>query len=294
MKRQIIKIDEDKCTGCGLCVTGCPEGALQIVDDKAKLVGELLCDGLGACIGDCPEGAITVETREAEPYDERLVMENVHAQGLNVVKAHLEHLVRHNQDDHLTTARAWLKEKGLDDPSASAAPSPTISAAPSPSVHTHGSGGGCPGSRAFTFANSPPPAETGPIADTPSQLNHWPVQMHLLSPAAPHYREADLLLAADCVAFSLGDFHEKLLKGRTLAIACPKLDQALDIYLNKLVSLIDEARINTLTVAVMEVPCCSGLVRLAREAVNRASRKVPVRQITVGIRGDILKDEWMG
>ncbi|MFH1529559.1 MAG: 4Fe-4S binding protein [Pseudomonadota bacterium] len=278
MKRQIIRIIDEKCTGCGLCVTGCPEGALQVVDGRARLVGEILCDGLGACIGTCPEDAIIVEEREAEPYDERKVMENILAEGPNVLRAHLEHLLHHDQHAYLATAREVLAERGLDDPTAAAAPVP-----PTRPVH----GGGCPGSRAFIFDEPAAPAvpAAGPA---PSRLTHWPVQMHLLSPMAPQYQGADLLLAADCVAFAAGDFHERFLKDKVLAIACPKLDDGKEIYVDKLVGMIDQAKVKSITVVVMEVPCCGGLLHLVQQAQAKAQRSVPIHQIVVSVRGAVL------
>ena len=294
MKRQIIRIIDEKCTGCGLCVTGCPEGALQVVDGKAVLVGEILCDGLGACIGTCPEEAIIVEEREAEPYEERKVMENILAEGPNVLKAHLEHLIHHNQTDYLTTAREVLAEKGLADPTAAIAE-------PAKPVHGfglghgggHGGGGGCPGSRAFTFGEAPsetqPEVESG-SAPAPSHLTHWPVQMHLLSHMAPQYQGADLLLAADCVAFTAGDFHEHFLKGKVLAIACPKLDDGKDSYVDKLVGMIDQAKVKSITVVMMEVPCCGGLMALVQQAQAKARGDVPIHQAIVGVRGDVLSE----
>ena len=137
------------------------------------------------------------------------------------------------------------------------------------------------------------PSINGPPGEIRSELRQWPVQMHLVSPTAPYFQGADVLLAADCVAFSVGDFHRSWLRGKALAIACPKLDDGQDTYLKKLVAMIDEARINTLTVMVMEVPCCGGLTALAAEAVARASRRVPVKRIVVSLRGDILREEWI-
>lgn len=203
MIRDILKIDEDLCTGCGLCVPSCHEGALQIIDGKARLVSELMCDGLGACIGYCPEGAITIEKREAEPYNETRVIENI------------------------------------------------------------------------------------------SELRHWPVQMHLINPNASYFRNSDLLVAADCVAYSTGGFHSRFLKGKSLVIACPKLDQNTEIYIEKLKTLIDNAGVNTITVMMMEVPCCSGLLRMIKAAGLQANRKVPVKQIIIGLKGEILKEEWI-
>lgn len=278
MKRQIIRIDNNKCTGCGLCIPGCPEGALQIIDGKARLISDLFCDGLGACIGHCPEDAIIIEEREAEPYDERQVMENVLPQGANTIKAHLEHLKDHGQDEFLAIAQGYLKEKGIEDPTASA-PAPAHGASIPHAC-------GCPGSAAFAF-DKPAPEVEEEAGEVPSQLTHWPVQMHLISPRAPQYHNADVLLAADCVAFAVGDFHRKLLKGKALTIACPKLDQGQEIYLDKLVSLIDDSNIKSLTVAIMEVPCCGGLYRLAQEAVRRAKRDIPLERLVVNVRGEI-------
>ncbi|MBM3307715.1 MAG: 4Fe-4S binding protein [Candidatus Eisenbacteria bacterium] len=287
MKRSIITIDESKCTGCGLCIPGCPEGALQIIDGKARLVSDLMCDGLGACIGTCPEGAITIEEREAEPYDERKVMEGIVRQGPGTIRAHLAHLKDHGQTEYLNQAVAFLREKGIAVPTA---PSQPAACAPA---------SGCPGSRSQSFGPRPAarggPAgnERGAGGQQPSELSHWPVQMHLINPAAPHFQGADLVLAADCVAYALGDFHRSYLRGKTLAIACPKLDERQEVYLEKLKTLIEEAKINTLTVTIMEVPCCRGLVALARAAAAQASRKVPVKVVVVGVRGDVLSEEWV-
>ena len=282
MKRKIIKIDEEKCNGCGLCIPECPEGAIQIIDGKARLVSDLMCDGLGACLGHCPEDAITIEEREAEPYDERKVMENIIKAGPNTIKAHLAHLKDHGQDDFYAEAVAYLKEKNIDIPKEEEPPM------------AHPPMGGCPGSRSMAFTKEAPAAVTETLeGERPSQLTHWPIQMHLIGPNAPQYQGADLLLAADCTAFSLGDFHKDYLKGKTLAIACPKLDEGQEIYVEKLKALIDQAKINTLTVMIMQVPCCGGLLRLAQKAAEEAERKIPVKAVVVGIQGDILKEEWV-
>ena len=280
MKREIIHIDEDKCTGCGLCIPNCPEGALQVIDGKARLVSDLFCDGLGACIGHCPEDAITVEVRDAEPYDERRVMENIVTQGPNVIKAHLEHLKDHGEEELLGQALAVLDEKNMD-----------VDWAPvQEPVHA-----GCPGARAMVLNHQ----ETATDPDTqsgtrPSELAHWPVQLHLVPPTAPHFRGTDLLLCADCVAYAAGDFHRDFLKGKTLAIACPKLDQGQEVYVQKLVALIDQAQIASLTVATMEVPCCRGLLMLAERAVSQTERKIPVNLIVVGINGKVLQTKNIG
>jgi len=281
MKRNIIKIDEVKCTGCGLCIPNCPEGAIQILEGKARLVSDLFCDGLGACLGHCPEGAITIEEREAEPYDEAHVMEKIIQQGGATIKAHLEHLRAHKEDDYLMQAVQVLRQKGLHNPLV----------AFEGAACRDGHGGDSPGSRARQSIR--PSTEEVPAVVGPSQLTHWPVQLHLISPEASHFQGADLLLAADCTAYALGDFRKDYLKGKALAIACPKLDAEQDVYLGKITILIDEAKINTLTVMIMQVPCCSGLFRLAQVAVKQAKRKIPLKCIVVGIQGDILKNEWV-
>lgn len=279
MKRNIIEIDEPKCDGCGLCIPECPEGAIQIIDGKARLISDLFCDGLGACLGHCPQGAITVIEREAEPYDEKKVMKNIVRQGKNTIKAHLKHLVDHGEKEFLASAISFLEENGIEVPNLEPEPASCAS-------------GTCPGSQNMAFIDqiqAPP----GATADVPSALSHWPIQMHLVSPMAPQFIGSDLLLAADCVSFSLGNFHQKYLPGKTLTIACPKLDQQQQVYLEKLIVLIDEAKINTLAVMIMQVPCCQGLVMLAQKAVEMSTRKIPVKMMVVSIQGEILKDSWL-
>lgn len=188
MKRQIITIDENKCTGCGLCVSNCPEGALRIIEGKARLVGDLLCDGLGACIGHCPEGAIKIEEREAEKYDERKVMSNIVRQGTGVLAAHLRHLKDHGQMEYLREALEYLKEHKITIPFAD----------PSPA---HGQRG-CPGMQVQDLRRENEDKRTAATATpVPSQLRQWPIQLHLLSPSAPYFQNADLVVAADCVPF---------------------------------------------------------------------------------------------
>jgi ferredoxin len=280
MKREIIRIDEDKCTGCGACIPGCPEGALQIIDGKARLISDLFCDGLGACIGECPEGAITIEKREAEPYDEKKVMENIIKQGPNTIKAHLAHLKEHNEKKLLDEAMMVLKENKIPIPEGIETTSRANSPVPC----------GCPGSQTMQFGNQESNEQTRDIS---SQLRQWPVQLHLVSPLAPYYEGADVVLAADCTAYALGDFHQRFMKGKALAIACPKLDEGQEIYTTKLKALIDDAKINTLTIVIMEVPCCGGLVQLARQAAENSKRNVPIKKVVVGIKGQILQEEWI-
>ncbi len=283
MKRKIINIDHEKCNGCGACVPNCAEGAIRIIDGKARLISDLFCDGLGACLGHCPLDAITIEEREAEAYDERKVMEHVVKQGPNVIKAHLQHMKDHNELGYLKEALEFLKENNIET---------DFEADKEKEESMNGKAfGGCPGSKTMKFDS--PAADTQEAGTRASQLTHWPVQLHLVSPSAGHYQGSDLLLAADCVAFSVADFHKDHLKGKTLAIACPKLDEGQEVYLDKLVAMIDQAKINTLTVMIMQVPCCGGLLRLAQEAASKASRKVPVKCMVVGIRGEILKEEWV-
>jgi len=295
MKREIIKIDEDKCNGCGLCIPGCPEGALQIIDGKARLISDLMCDGLGACIGDCPEGAIEIEVREAEPYNETIVMGEIIKHGFNTVVAHLKHLREHGETAFLKEALAFLdQQENLDY---------TVGEVKQ-KVHekddSGGCGGGCPGSAPVIFDidkdavdNAATTDDGSQNIDLPSALRQWPVQMHLINPNAPYFQQADVVLAADCTAFSMGDFHTKHLKGKSLAIACPKLDSGTETYIQKLVAMIDEAKINTLQVMIMEVPCCGGLIQMAQMAAANATRKIPIKKTVVGIRGEILSDEWV-
>lgn len=292
MKREIVKIDEELCNGCGLCIPNCHEGALQIIDGKARLISDLMCDGLGACLGHCPEGAITIESREAQPYNETEVIKDMVAKGKSTVVAHLKHLREHNEIAFLKEGMQYLKanqqllnfdlEDVIDE------------------VHENkpksGSGcatGGCPGSKTVVFdlPNEVKLADNG--SKQPSQLRQWPVQLHLINPMAPYFQKSDLLVAADCTAFSMGNFHSEWLKGKTLVIACPKLDHGAETYINKLATLIDDAKVNTITVLMMEVPCCGGLLNMVREAKQMTSRKAPVKAIVVSIKGEVISEDWV-
>ena len=281
MLRDIIEINEDECIGCGNCVPNCHQGALQIIDGKARLISDLMCEGIGACVGHCPTGAMTIEKREAEPYDEKKVMEKLARQGPNVVQAHIEHLREHKQDKYLAEALEYISDTDFRLP----APAATEEHTP----HHHG-GGICPGSAMRSLGTKPDQGHAAPAA---SELTHWPVQLHLVNPAAPYYRNADILLAADCTAYAMGDFHSSHLRGKSLAIACPKLDQSHESYIEKLRLMIDESEINTLTVLMMEVPCCSGLLQMAQLAAEQAQRKVPIKKIIVSIEGEILSEDWV-
>ena len=291
--RKIIEIDNEACTGCGLCIPNCPEGALQVIDGKVRLVSDLFCDGLGACIGYCPESAIRVVEREAEPYDERKVMANIAPQGANTVRAHLEHLREHGEEQLLAQALGWMADNRVTVPEGFGKESMV-------EHDTHGHQG-CPGARAMELkpaagaaTSHGAAASSGGSAARSSELANWPVQLHLLSPMAPQFKGRDVLLAADCTAFAMGGFHERFLRDKVLAIACPKLDEGADVYREKITALVDHAQINTLTVAIMEVPCCRGLLALAQEAVAKAKRKVPVKAVTIGIKdGAVLSEQWV-
>ncbi len=278
MKRTIIKINEALCNGCGLCVKGCHEGALRLIDGKATLISELYCDGLGACIGDCPRGAITQEEREAEKYDEKAVIKRLIPKGEEVIKAHLQHLSDHKQVEFLREAYEELRQQGIHDiPIRPVSSSPTFS---------------CPGSKTRSFV----PGTSSTVAEKEvekGELRQWPIQLHLLPPAAPFFQDADLLVAADCTAYALGNFHNLFLKEKRLAIACPKLDEKNGIYTDKIKAIIDQGGISTLTVMIMEVPCCSGLLRVCEAAREKAERKIPLKLIRVGIHGEIRETRWL-
>jgi NAD-dependent dihydropyrimidine dehydrogenase PreA subunit len=235
MIREIVKIDEEKCDGCGLCVPACAEGAIQIVDGKARLLADNLCDGLGACLGHCPKDAIIIEKRSAEGFDEEAVEE------------HLK-----------STGRAAA-------------------------VHPEPARGGCPSARLMSFDK--PAAPNQDSSARASELRQWPVQMHLVPPSAPFLQNADLLLAADCVPFAYADFHRDFLQGRALLIGCPKLDDG-KAYLQKLTAILNQNDIRSLTVLHMEVPCCSGLIILARQAIAASGKSVPLESIRIGIQGE--------
>jgi NAD-dependent dihydropyrimidine dehydrogenase PreA subunit len=232
--RDIIKIDQEKCDGCGQCVTACAEGAIQIINGKAQLVSEVYCDGLGACLGHCPQGAITIEKREAAAFDEKAV-------------------------------HAYLQQQKQ-------------AAVPTPPT-------GCPGMQSIHRKPSSAGSEaSGPV---PSQLNQWPVQLKLVSPMASYFAGSDLMLAADCVPFAMGDFHPSLLKGRALAVGCPKLDDR-ESYVQKVSQILQANDIHSLTIVRMEVPCCSGLIQIAQAAIAQSGKPMPFEEIVISLDGRIL------
>ena len=276
VRRQIITIDEEKCTGCGECIPNCPEGALQIIDGKARLVSDLFCDGLGACIGHCPEGAISVEEREAEPYDEHRVMANIIRQGPNVIRAHLDHLSAHGEGALVQQALDVLRERGIEVPPA---------AEP---MQENAGAGGCPGAMMKSLGDRLDAAD-GPSSPAPTRLRNWPVQLTLVPPHAPYLQNADLLIAADCAPFAYGNFHEDFVKGKVVLIGCPKLDDA-EFYRKKLGMLFEHNDVRSVEVVHMEVPCCSGLVRVVQAALADAGRDVPLTLTQIGIDGSIQED----
>lgn len=278
MKRTIIKIDEEKCNGCGLCVQGCHEGALQLIDGKAVMISDLYCDGLGACIGECPVGAIELEEREAAPYSEEAVMERIAPKGEHVILAHLRHLKEHGEIELVKQGVDYLQRHNI-----------TINLQ---SLHQENKlGCGCPGSMARELK---PVTKAVPVAcAVNSELRQWPVQLHLLNPQAGYFQGANVLLASDCSAFAAGNFHERFLKGKILAIACPKLDHNTDSYVDKIRSMIDDAKIDTLTVLIMEVPCCGGLLQMALKAREMATRNIPIKRIVLSVEGEVKGEGWI-
>jgi Fe-S-cluster-containing hydrogenase component 2 len=234
--RNVVRIDEDKCTGCGLCATACAEGAIRIVNGKARLVSDSCCDGLGACLGHCPEGAITIEQREAAEFDEQAVQ---------------THLAQPQHEPPLFV---------------------------------------CPGIVSHQFHRDDAPKSDALAQEVPSELTHWPVQLTLVSPAAPQFADADLLLVADCVPVAVGDFHQRFLKDHSIVVGCPKLDDA-GAYIEKLAQILRTNNLRSLMVVHMEVPCCSGLTRVAREAVARSGKPMAFLDITVSLRGSMIRSE---
>lgn len=277
-KRKVIKINGEKCNGCASCIPNCPEGAIQIIDKKAHLVSDLFCDGLGVCLGHCPQGAITIEEREAEPYDERKVMENIIKLGRNVIKAHLEHLKGHSQARYLKQAIDFLKEKNIEIPLEEA-------------LSANGGHSGCPGSKVMDLRKEKELLRGGKKSAVAikqeSQLRNWPVQITLVPEAAPYLEGADLLIAADCVSFAYADFHRDLLKGKILLVGCPKLDNA-ETYRQKISQILKQNNIRSIAYAHMEVPCCFGLLPIIKSAIADSAKEVPFEEITISIKGKRL------
>lgn len=240
MIRKIIKIDEEKCNGCGICVSACHEGAIGMVNGKAKLMRDDYCDGLGDCLPGCPVNAISFEEREAAEYDEAAVKANMAAKK----------------------------------------------AEPAPSVHF-----GCPGMHSKTIERKTEKHESHEIKETreiESQLNQWPVQIKLVPINAPYFNNANLLIAADCTAYSYGDFHNKFMKNKITLIGCPKLDEG--DYADKLTAILENNDIKSLTVVRMQVPCCGGIVNAVKKALLQSGKLIPWNIVTISTNGEIIED----
>lgn len=253
--RQIVKIDEDLCNGCGLCVPACAEGAIQIIDGKARVVSEKYCDGLGACLGECPQGAISIETREAEEFDEEAVVRHLSATGRSV----------HDHAGH--------------------------SHAPHPGHAGHGAhkhaGFVCPSARTIDRTSADRPEASSPSArSVPSELRQWPVKLYLVNPESSFFENAELLVSADCVPFAYGGLHPDFLKGKVLVTGCPKFDDT-ELYLEKLTEIFRRNNIRSVTVLRMEVPCCSGISLITRQAIADSGKNIPMQAITVTLAGDV-------
>lgn len=245
--RQMIKINEDLCNGCGQCVTACAEGALQMVDGKAKLVSENYCDGLGACLGDCPTGALTIETREAEEFDEAAAMAHVAATRGPV---HAHYHSNHGQG------------------------------------HGHAGGFVCPSAKVIDRTRETPRPQATPVSAMESELRQWPVKLYLVNPQAPYFRNAELLIAADCVPFAYAGTHADFMAGKTIVTGCPKFDDT-ETYLSKLTDIVSLNDIKSITVLKMEVPCCGGMARIAEMAVAASGKQVPLEVVTISLDGQI-------
>ncbi len=277
MKRKIIEIDEQKCTGCGMCIPDCPEGALQIIDGKARLISDLFCDGLGACVGACPEGAMKVVEREAQPYDEEIVMQNIVKAGPNTIKAHLKHLKEHGEMNLFEQAVEYLVKNGIK--------VPRLKEQESADNQGEKMACGCPGSNIRSVEREE--SSQTPV-NSRSELRQWPVQLHLINPNAQYFDKADILLAADCTPFAYANFHQRFIKDKIAITLCPKLDNSSQDYIDKLSSVFERHDIKSVTVVRMEVPCCGGIVKIAEEAIRASGKQILMKEYTIGIEGDIL------
>jgi len=281
-KRQMIQVDEEKCDGCGQCIPGCPEGALQIVAGKARLVREGYCDGLGACLGECPNGALRVVELESDQYDEAGVISHLRQTAPEALDKHLAHLREHAPElarqAERVMAAGWAPAAGNRSDAANrqepeACPTPARAA-------------GCPPAEIHFGApdalEAPAPAADAAGGRLPSELSQWPVQLRLLPVRAPFFQGADLTLVADCVPFANPNFHADVLKGTAVAVGCPKLDDA-QVYVEKVTQILGANDIRSLKVVYMEVPCCRGLVWIAEQALARSGKQIPYESEMVRI-----------
>jgi len=292
VKRDIINIDEDKCTGCGLCVIGCHEGALQIIDGKARLVNELFCDGLGACIGECPEDAITIEHREAEEYDEVLTIKELLKKSDATVLAHLEHLYKFNALDFYNEGIDYLKSinrADLLEKLAQRIQSGTKKHGPSHghgNEHAHGSACGCQGS-APKILNQQPISPIN-VGRGKSGLSHWPVQLHLVMPNAPFFKGTELVVMNTCGGIASANIHQDYLTGRSVIVACPKLDRT-EPYAEKLAAIFQNSGLQKVLVVRMEVPCCGGLTAIVKQARQLSGiSNLIIEEHTLSLEGELL------
>ena len=254
VKRQIIHIDAEKCDGCGMCVPSCAEGAIQIVDGKAQLLADRFCDGLGACLGECPQGALSIEERETEEFVGP-------APGAVEAQAH--------------------GSQGPSEPGAGSQPHAPHASGPAVAP---GEAFVCPGSAMRQFQRA-----DAPVAGA-SALSHWPIKLRLVAPKAPFFKDASLLVAADCAAFAGGDFHAKFLAGKALVCGCPKFENV-EEHAAKLAAILKENDIQEITIVNMEVPCCFGLVQIVRQALEAAGKNPPVTICTLGTTGEVLQQQ---
>ncbi|OFK24140.1 ATP-binding protein [Olsenella sp. HMSC062G07] len=267
MIRKIIHIDEEKCNGCGLCATACHEGAIDIVDGKAKLVRENFCDGFGDCLPNCPTGAITFEEREAPEYDDAAVKRTQEEAKNEAMKMTVEEIMQvEDENERRKLMMAKMKEEGGSMPH-----------------------GGCPGSRSMQLAaraEESPAAQMEAYAKPIPRLAQWPCQIKLVPTEAPFFDGAKLLIAADCTAYAYANMHEEFMRGRVTLIGCPKLD---DIdYSEKLTEIIKNNDIREVTIVRMEVPCCGGLEMATKNALQASGKFIPWRVVTISRDGKIL------
>lgn len=250
--RKIVHINEDKCNGCGLCVPSCAEGAIKIIDGKAKLLSDNLCDGLGACLGDCPQDAIEITERDAAEFDEAAVKIHLEKEGRTMSNSHEHHQHGHHHGGGCPGSRMMEINRQENKQASASVSSDDIEVKIKP------------------------------------QLSQWPVQLMLVPQNAPYFEGADLLITADCVPFAYPNYHLDLLKGKKVVVGCPKLDD-IQYYVEKLTGIVKDNNIKSITVAFMEVPCCGGIVRAAEQALADSGKNIPFHKVKIGINGEAQK-----
>ncbi|WGI16919.1 4Fe-4S binding protein [Methanonatronarchaeum sp. AMET-Sl] len=264
VEREIIDIDHDLCDGCGDCIPACPEGAIQIIDGKARLINESFCDGLGACLQECPKNAIKIQKKEVEPYNEEKVIEKMVEQGPEVLKAHLQHLSNHGQTKLLETAIDHLKTLGVQPPKIK------INEDLKPEI-------GCPGTKIQTNKQKISRKEVG--------SGQWPLQLSLVPVKAPYLDTDHLVFVADCVPPTYPNLHKEIIKGQPIVLGCPKLDDQ-QKYINKLTQILENNPIQKITSLHMEVPCCHGVNQIIEKAIKKTDREIETNEIVISIEGD--------